>query len=466
MKIAFLTPVSTETVTGVGARWGGKNVTGEILIPKDFIQAANYIRDIADVTVIDSIAEHLTLKEVAKRLEGVDLAVIQLDTFIYDISSETAKIAKSVGCKVCMVGPHATALPIQTLKEMPYVDFIIRKEYEIPLRQIAEGKKLSKIGNITYRIGKRIKSNPDLPFIQNLDILGIPAYDLINFDLYKESVFRKKCATVRSGRGCPNRCIFCIDNIIHGRCFRFKSAQSVADELEYLESKGIKEIYFDDTTFELSKKRVYELCNEIKKRKIDLDWSPQCRVDCVDRKLLETMHAAGCYRIKFGVESGNNEILSNIKKGFTTEQIEKSFNLSSKIGIQNHATAMIGLPGETKQTIENTLQFLFKLNPEYVQFSVATPFPGTEFFDYVKRMGYLKYNSWSDFQGTNKSVISYPGLSGKEIVEAMKYAYRVYYTRPSYLFKQMKWALTDKDEFFHKIKLARSFMERMSHGEM
>lgn len=466
MKIAFLTPVSKEVITGVGARWGGKNVTGEVLMPKDFVQAANYIRDVADVSIIDSIAEHSTSKDVAKRLKGTDLAVIQLDTFTYDISSKTAKLAKNVGCKVCMVGVHATALSIETLKEMPYVDFIIRKEYEIPLRQIAEGKKISQIGNITYRDGKRIKSNPDLPFIKDLDILGIPSYDLINFDLYNESVFRKKCATIRSGRGCPNSCTFCIDNVIHGRCFRFKSAKMVADELEYLQSKGIKEIYFDDTTFEISKKRVYELCEEIKNRHIDLDWSPQCRVDCVDRNLLKAMYAAGCYRIKFGVESGNNEILRNIKKGFTVEQIEKSFKLTSEIGIQNHATAVIGLPGETKQTIENTLQFLFKLNPEYVQFSIATPFPGTEFFNYVKKMGYLKFESWNDFQGTNKAVISYPNLSATDIVNSMKYAYRSYYTRPAYLFKQMRWAFRSRDEFMHKMKLAKSFAERLSHNQL
>lgn len=244
-------------------------------------------------------------------------------------------------------------------------------------------------------------------------------------------------------RGCPNQCTFCSwpENLM-GRKYRSRSTENIVDEFEYIvkELPEVKEIFIEDDSFTINKKRVLQFCEEINRRNIKISWGCQSRAN-LDLETMKAMKSAGCRLLDVGYESGNNEILNNIKKGITVEQL-REFTINAKEAkLKVLADFVIGFPGETKETAENTIKFIKEIKPDILQIAVATPMPGTEFYDYVKENNYLLVDNLEkslDSNGFQQCIISYPEFNNHEIQEFVDGAIKEYYVSFLYVPIAMK----------------------------
>jgi len=298
---------------------------------------------------------------------------------------------------------------------------------------------------ITYREKDHIRSSLARPFISNLDSLPFPAFHLLPITKYRPHPPHGRqlpSIPIVTSRGCPYRCIYCSKSVFGGK-YRASSPTYIADEIEYLMDKfNVREITFYDDVFTLNKKRVIAICEELERRRIEIPWTCETRVNLVNEELVEKMKKAGCYMIAYGVESGTQEILDNLKKDITLEQATRAFELTHKIGIQTIAYFMIGSPGETAETIEETIKFAKKLDPDFVQFSITTPFPGTELCDLAVKEG-MASKDWDDYIYAGLRLSNYPAfvtstLNKEDLKKWDIRAYRSFYLRFHYLFKRMK----------------------------
>lgn len=447
MKTLIVNPPAEEGFERSG-RWPSKSTGGACQEPLFLAYAAAVLeKNNLDVELIDCRPDYIDVNQLSEKItKEVGLVVIQTSTPSIDLDLKTALILKekNENMQIALVGPHPTVMDIQILNEYPYVDLVMRGEYDYTVLDVAlaiERKQdFREIKGITFRNKDGVIRNENRDYIRNLDELPFPARHFLPVDKYFEPLFIGK-PTLRliSSRGCPFYCTFCMwPQLIYGRFFRARDPIKVVDEIEHLKQKyKIKEYYFDDDTFTINPERVAKICDEIIRRKINLPFDCLGRVDTVSPEMLKKMASAGCQIIRYGVESASPKILENIRKRINVEQIKFAFKAAKEAGIKTHATIMFGLPGETRETIKETINFVLKLDPDYAQFPVAIPYPGTEFYNLVKEKGWLKSDNWADYNG-ERAVVEYPDLKREEIEKASKAAYRNFYLRPKYILKKTK----------------------------
>jgi radical SAM superfamily enzyme YgiQ (UPF0313 family) len=411
------------------------------------LEENEHMVDILDLSILKQTQD--TISETIKRKKP-DIVGITATTPTISLAAAIAKMTKDADDDVTVVlgGPHASILPEDTLRNIPEVDIIVRGEGEKTIIELVNGLQtnydMGKVLGITYRKGNEIKSVPSRPQISNIDELPFAALHLLPMNKYRlHPPFGRSspCIPIITSRGCPYRCVFCSKSVF-GKKFRANSPKYVADEIEYvIEKFGAKEIKFYDDVFTIDRNRVIDICKELKVRKIDILWTCETRVNLVNKELLETMRKSGCYMIEYGVESGCQEILNNLKKDTTLEQVEQAFKFTHAAGIQTVAYFMIGSPGDNPETIKKTLWFAKKLNPDFVTFATTTPYPGTELHDFAARNGGLS-EEWDKYfyhwPGTNKPVSAVDTLSSKEIRQWVRRAHLSFYLRGSYVWKRLK----------------------------
>lgn len=401
-----------------------------------------------DVKIIDAPAISMNFKSLRYELSRLKPDVVGITAttpYIFD-AIETAKIAKMEipDCVTILGGPHPTLMPVETLSN-PYVDIVCIGEGEKTIVELANAlemygmDKLSDIKGIAYKHDGKPIINEPRPLIEDLDSLPFPARHLLPMNMYKAFGKRIPIGSILTSRGCPFKCIFCASSKIWGKKFRARSPRNVVDEIEEFISKyRSKYIEFIDDIFTLSKKRTIEICKEIKSRGLDIFWGCSSRVDTVTKEILAIMKSAGCFIIYFGVESGVQRILDKLAKGIKLEQIKKAFRWAKEVGIQTLASVMIGAPGESLEDIQRTLKFVKKLDPDFVQFSILTPYPGTEIYEELKKQGYELDNDWRNYSGT-RPTIKGKDMDPDEIIKIFKKAYVQFYMNPrkliSYLAK-------------------------------
>ena len=279
---------------------------------------------------------------------------------------------------------------------------------------------------------------PIRPVIEDLDSIPFPARHLLPMDDYKIMNMKLPVGTLISGRGCPYQCSFCASSAMHGNKLRLRSATSVVDEMEHLvDDHGAKMLAFMDDTFCLNKKRINDICHEIKERKFDNYWGCTARVDTISREMLSKMKDAGCITLFLGVESADQQNLNEINKKITISKIKKTFELTKKMDLRTIASVVLGMPGDTKNSIENTIKFVKKLEPNYAIFSLATPYPGTDFYLKSKDDRLLKTTDWSKFNLLTP-VMETVDCSLDELRKLQKKAFKEFYARPVYLLKQAR----------------------------
>jgi anaerobic magnesium-protoporphyrin IX monomethyl ester cyclase len=327
-------------------------------------------------------------------------------------------------------GPHPTFMPRKTL-ESGVVDVVVRGEGEETLRELAGEEDLSSVRGISYRDEGRLKMNQSRPLIKDLDSLPFPARHLVAFDSYGAS------SGIITSRGCVYNCGYCSSSLIMGKKFRSRSPENVADEIEELVHQyGVRDLAFMDDTFMLNKKRAGEIAGEIKSRDLDVSFVASSRVDSVNQDLLFKLKEAGMNTLYYGVESGSQRILDLMKKGITLEQAERAVKGAKEAGLKVLTSFILGYPGETAQDLDRTIDFSIKLDPDYSQFSILTPFPGTPIYQDLKKRGLIDTEDWKEYT-VMKPVLKYEelGLSKEMVERKLTQAYLRFYARPRYLLK-------------------------------
>ncbi len=395
------------------------------------------------VRIIDDLVENLTFEKLINKLRDSFLVGITSTTPTFNAALNYAKRIKSVLPNIFVIfgGVHVSFRPFDAI-EKDFVDAVCIGEGEKTIVEVAEkiesGKSLEGVKGVIWKKNGKIFQNQPSDFIEDLDSLPYPAYDLMPLDKYTVLGKKLKHFPVISSRGCPFRCSYCSSSAFMGKKFRARSAKNVVDEIEWLYNDfKAKHIAFSDDNFTLSRRRVEEICDEIKRRNLDITWSCSSRVNSVDEEILRKMKDAGCSAIYFGVEAASNRILDYYRKNLKIEEVFKAVKLAKKVGISTICSFIIGAPMETKEEIMDTLKLAIELDPDYAQFSVLTPYPGTEIFELAKKEALLLSENFDDYTA-GKPVLKNLHLNSKEIARLLKYCYLRFYIRPKFILRELK----------------------------
>ncbi len=369
-----------------------------------------------------------------------DYIGISLTTPLFNLAKFYARLIKSKLKDVVLIagGPHPTVLPEDFLKETDF-DIVIRGEGDESIAEVIKGNNLEDIRGISYKKNGRIFSNSKRDLIAQLDNLEFPALDLYEIGRYihpKAVARRNPVASIETSRGCFGKCSFCNKSIFEAK-YRMKSPERVIEEMQYILSLGFKEIHIVDDLFTGELNRAKTICEAIIRREVDLTWYPRggLRVDRIDKELTVLMKRAGCYRIPLGIESGSQQVLDKMQKMITLEQVRSAVNMAKNAGLEVEGYFMLGLPGETNETIQDTLDFSLSLNLDYAKYAITVPLPGTPLFDEWDKAGYIKTHDWSkyNFAISAKELYNHPTVSWRMIEKYYKLAPRRFYWRPKFI---------------------------------
>ena len=362
---------------------------------------------------------------------------------------------------MAFVGPPVTVEPEKSLRASSAIDFIVRREFDHQIADFAKGKPIGEIPGVSFRQNGGFMHNPEGPVIEDLDSLPwvtkVYQRDL-DFKRYNVPFLLNPFVAFYTSRGCPAQCTFCLWPQTHsGHRWRLRSVDDVVNEVRWAKEnfQGLKEVFFDDDTFNYQKARTIALCNKLKE--VKMTWSCTSRVT-TDYDTLKAMKEAGCRLLIVGYESGDQQILKNIKKGATVDMAQRFTANCKKLGLLVHGDYIIGLPGETRETIRHTIDFAKRMDTETIQVSIAHPYPGTEFYDYVKKNNLITLDSMTDESGHQLPNIIYPGLDRAELVDWVEKFYGEYYFRPRVAWRVVSKALFDNAERKRLYKEAREYL--------
>ena len=428
--------------------------------------AAAARREGATARLNDCIVEeisHTCLGTLAGEFQP-DLVVMNAVTPAIESDLGTVGVVKAAcpSAKVGVIGIHPTALPEHCFSLAPALDFVIRGEPEQTAREVAaairDRRPIEHVQGLSLRAnGGAVQHNPDRPFIDNLDELPFPAWDLIDRRRYIMPFTNEQFLLVPTGRGCPFDCIFCADSTYYGKKLRLRSPGSIVDELRRnVRQFGIRQFLFWSESFTMNPRFAKEVAREILRRDMRIQWVCNSRVDHVDAEMMRLFKKAGCTMIGFGVESGSQEVLDAIRKRTTVEQAREAVLLCHEVGIEVVAHSVLGFPCDTRETITRTLEFMKELDVDFAQFYCAVPFPGSELYETARSRGWINTDDWTMFE-QNFSVLDMPRLRASEIMELRRQAYRDFYLRPIMVFRTIR-RLRTVAQVRHFVEMVRGFL--------
>jgi anaerobic magnesium-protoporphyrin IX monomethyl ester cyclase len=392
--------------------------------------------------ICDCPAEQLSVAGVIARIRENAYTHVGLTSVTVSIDSALA-LAASIrsqfpSIKLIFGGVHPSMF-YKDLIEKDCIDFIIRNEGEESLLELAKGVAISKIPNLSYKEDGRVCHTPSRTEYYDLARRPFLAYHKLNMSKYHASMgaaLRRPNIGMIVSRGCPGRCVFCFNGMF-GRQVRFMPAARIIEEIAFLQKTyGIREINFYDDNFTGNRRIVGEFCDLIRRNKIDLTWSCFARVDTVNPGLLKTMKQSGCHQIMFGIESGDARVLERANKMVDFEKNQQAVRMAQQAGITVRGAFMLGNRGETEETIKNTIDYAIGLKLDLAIFNIATPYPGTELFNWAEKNHYLLSRNWRDFD-LSKPLIRTPDLNEGIVKRYYKTAYRRFYLRPGYLIRRL-----------------------------
>ncbi|MCE1247798.1 MAG: B12-binding domain-containing radical SAM protein [Firmicutes bacterium] len=425
--------------------------------------ASMLLKEGIHVELIDGAAERIEQKDIIDRCRkgNFDILGISTTTVSFHRAVELGDLAKKAfgdSIPILVGGPHMSALPQETMKEKCF-DIGVLGEAEGTIvelvRTLEQKGDLSRVLGIYYREGDELIFTGPRPLIQDIDTIPFPARHLLNPKLYSSlptDVKRLPKFSILANRGCPFQCIFC-DSAVVGKKYRSPSPKYLADEVEHvIKEFGAKEIFFVGTTFTASRKATEDFLDELESRNLKFSWTCSTRVDVVDKPLLERMKRDGCWSIRFGVESGNQEVLNFIKKGITKEQVHRAISLCNEVGIHTKGFFMIGHLVDTHETIVDTINFAKELPLTDVTVQINTPLPNTEQYNLAKDYGTLMEKDYVRFSFFDPVFVP-KGLTEEDLVKYHRRFYREFYWRPEILLRQFGKVL-NFNTFFNYIKCA------------
>lgn len=446
-------PVTIEEryARGVGKKVGGNLPPLGIASLAAFVREKGYLVDVVDSLSLNFQDEDIVRKVGMLRPKVVGFSALTMN---YHRALACAREVRGSFPDILVIlgGHHATIMPREIVRDADCFDLIVIGEGELTLLDILQKYKslgfqraqllenldlLSGITGIAYRGKQGVIVNKKRELIEDLDSLPFPARDLLPMRRYiplPNQYLRLPVVHMTAIRGCPFSCSFCSNNAVFGRKIRAISPQRVVDEIEHVMNVyGAREISFWDDTMTANRKWIEGFCDEIIRRAIDVTWTGYSRVDTVDLPLLKKMKAAGCWNLFYGFEAGDQKLLNNISKGITLEQIRQANQWTKESGIEVRGSFMLALPGETPALAQKTIDFAKELNPDYAQFSLTTPYPGTKLWEEAEKYGTL-YKDFRDYQLWSPVFIPYGYKSKDEILQMEKKAVREFYFRLAFIF--------------------------------
>lgn len=461
MRTLFLNPPSFEGFDGgASSRWPASREIESYWYPVWLCYPAGML---PDSKVVDAPPHKISIEQTVAMARDFELLVLFTSTPGFNVDVKIAEMMKDANpkIKVAFVGPPVTVEPEKCLRASKAIDFIVKREFDHQIVSFANGTPVEQLPGVSYRQNGSIRHNPEGGFIENLDelpwVTKIYKRDL-DFRRYNVPFLLNPFLSLYTSRGCPAMCTFCLWPQTHsGHRWRLRSSDDVANEVRWATENfpGLKEIFFDDDTFNYQKARTVELCKKLKP--LNFTWSCTSRVT-TDYETLKAMREAGCRLLIVGYESGDAQILKNIKKGATLDMAQRFTANCKKLGLAIHGDFIVGLPGETRESIRRTIDFAKRLDVETIQVSIAHPYPGTEFYDHVKQNGLITLDSMTDETGHQLPNIVYPGLDRAELVDWVEKFYGEYYFRPRVAWRVVRKAIFHGDERRRLYKEAREYL--------
>jgi len=419
---------------------------GEVFPPLTLLYTAAILeKEGFEVMMLEANGWGLKIEDVERKIHQFKPDLL-LTRFAIDTIPQDAKVARitkkiNPNCVTLVRSKIISDSPLlqeEVFKNYP-IDFLLDGDIEVIVPQIAKAKagkqSLKGVKGLIFQEKGKIKKTGRAEKIKDINRLPFPAYHLSGgISCYQTGTQRPPFTNVFSSRGCPYHCQFCSSH----DTYQARTPENVVEELEWLvKDYGLKNFYFFDDAFTINQKRASKICQGIIKKGLKLRWSCGTRVDSVSPDLLKEMKQAGCWMIAYGIESGNQEILNRNYKDFALADAQKAVKQTKKAGIAAYAMFVLGLPGETKKTIEKTFKFIEKLNPDYVQYCVAVPFPNTPFFEEYKKKGWITTDDWTKYNPLGYPVISTPEISDQELHQFHYQGYRRFLFRPKFLLSRL-----------------------------
>jgi len=449
-----------------------------VLEPYSLLQIAGILREQGhEVRLIDANGMNLDWTDTRSLMAQApyDALIFRFTPTTYDADMKTATISKEIQPKAFTAAICWTlrTLPREVLMETPALDSYIMHEYEVVTPDLfdsfSNGQGPDGVRGIAYRKDKDIVVNPTAEPIGDYDSIPLPAFDLLpSLQRYHiNSPHGKPFTIMYASKGCPFACTFCT---VRRTSYKKRSAESILNEIRFLKRRfGVKTISFFDETFTTDMKRVVELCEGIRRDNLDVKWYCNTRVELVSRDLLLRMREGGCRGISFGVETGSQKILDNIQKGNTVEDAENAIRSAKEAGIKVYCSFIIGLPGETWDTIQETVAFVKSVRPTGAQFNVAVPYPGTPMYDLALEKRWVNPSlNWRDLYQHSANMRT-DALSEEELERARKTAYRHLYFNRKWLLGNLYWVFKYPEDFSvaarYFVKIMRNyFVDGMQHA--
>jgi len=461
MRTLLLNPPSFEKFDGgAGSRWPATREIESYWYPVWLCYPAGMVKD---SKVVDAPPHGLSIADTVALARDFEFLVLFTSTPGFQVDVRIAEMMKDLnpGLKVAFVGPPVTVEPERALGASRAIDFVVRGEFDYQIADYAAGKPVGELPGASYRSNGRVVHNREAGLIEDLDALPwvtrIYQRDL-DITRYNVPFLLKPFIALYSSRGCPALCTFCLWPQTHsGHRWRRRSAEDVAAEVRFALDAfpGLKEVFFDDDTFNYQRARTIELCRRL--QPLNFTWSCTSRVT-TDYQTLKAMKEAGCRLLIVGYESGDPQILKNVKKGATIDMALRFTRDSKRLGLLVHGDFIVGLPGETRESLQRTIDFAKRLDCETIQVSIAHPYPGTEFYDYAVRNRLLTFESMTDESGHQLPTVVYPGLDRAELLDWVERFYGQYYFRPRVVWRLVRKALWDGAERRRLFKEAREYL--------
>jgi anaerobic magnesium-protoporphyrin IX monomethyl ester cyclase len=444
------------------------------------------------VDVVDAIAERMSWPAFEKiiRAKAPKYYLTQCTAPTLTNDMYGVMLARSMGARTMAFGTHVTPMPNETMRDYPALDFVLRGEPELTLRELvdtlekrhsdcpewitsmlkktdpswepageeSETQALARIKGLVWRDGAQIRINVDRPFLPNLDELPLPIYSLLPLDKYRMPLMKGPFSFIVTSRGCPAGCKYCIKHVSYQNSVRLLSPERIMQEIRQLYSYGIHNIHMYADLFTVNREQVMGLCELILKEDLKIRWTCNSRVDFVDEEMLKMMGRAGCWMISWGIESGNEQILKKAAKGANPKKAHQALLWARRAGIKNWGYFIIGLPGETVETIRETIDLAKILPLELALFHIAAPYPGTPFFFEVVENGWFREGTqWEQVDMDKGTVLQYENLSAEDLIYWQRRAFREWAFRPGPALVYLKMLFSDLRTF------KRAFRVGMEH---
>jgi hopanoid biosynthesis associated radical SAM protein HpnJ len=466
LRTLFLHPPSPDGFDGgAGSRYQAKREIRSFWYPTWLAQPAALV---PGSRLIDAPPDGLTLDDVRPLARQYDLCVLHTSTpsFPGDVAVAEALKAENPRLLIGMVGAAVAVAREASLRASPALDFVAGSEFDFTIQEVAQGRPLEDVSGLSYRVNGRVEHTPERPILEDMDLLPFvtPIYKRdLTLEHYAIGYLRYPYVSLYTGRGCRSKCTFCLwPQTVGGQRYRTRSVGHVAEEMALARRlfPQVKEFFFDDDTFTDDLPRAEAIARELGKLGITWSVNAKANVPCATLKALKDN---GLRLLLVGYESGNQQILNNIKKGVRLDGARRFTRDCKALGIAIHGTFVLGLPGETRETIQETIRFACEIDPTTIQVSLAAPYPGTALYAEAHRNGWIEAEALVDEAGVQTSTIGYPHLSRTEIFQSVDLVYRRFYFRPRKMISLGAEMLRDRELMRRRLHEGRDFLRFLRH---